>query len=976
MTLASLLRGTVAAVCAASLAAAPAVAEAPLRVQGDGPLVVRVGENKNLTHIEFHWAGPARMAARRDGQRLILSFNRGATPDLARLRVSPPQFLKTAEANRAGGGLQLVLTLADDGDAKVGYADGVGFVNLFKKADAPPPAPVSTPAPVRPNPVPDNGWVVAQARKSADQVALDFTWKAPLGAAAFRRGDAIWLVFDAKAGLDMRAAVKAAPQFKLKVVQAADFTAVRLAVPADVPYSVSGVGPTWTLVLGAGAQAVTSRVSLDRSDEDGPATLAAPMAGATRVLWLDDPVVGDRLAVITALAPAKGVYLKRDYVDLSALASAQGMAIQLAADDLSITTDGDIVRISRPEGLKLSPPVRQTMTAETDLPDPAAMPGLVDFDNWSKTGSDGFLPRYDSLMNAVATEANREAAGDKSAGTAARMGLARFLVGSELSYEAIGVLDMTAKSHPELLSNAEFRGLRGAAKVMAGRYKEAQTDFAAAQLADDPATALWRGYSDARLGQWTEARQEFQKGLKALNMVSPVWRARFARADGEAALRLNDFPTATRELTLALNQPQGPEDQLATALVVGRLLEAEGQGQQALPVFDAVARAPFDQLATPALLHATQIRLYAGKITPDKAAITFDSLRFRWRGDSTELEVIRDLGQLYLAQGRYREALEAMRSARQRMSDLPEALQIQDDLNGAFRNLFLNGQADGLEPVQALGLFYDFKELTPIGADGDDMVRKLAQRLVNVDLLDQAGELLKYQAENRLDGGARAQVATDLAVVRLMARDPEGAIDALNNSRTTLLPTALANQRRLIETRAWLQLGQTDHAAEILGTDKSPEGIALRAEVAWKRRDWPSAGSVFEQSLGDRWKDATQPLSAEEESKLLRSATAYSMVQDDGALGRLRQRWQPFVDRARWPEALRVALSGVDVEQITTANFAKAIGDDQTFAGWVAKMKQQFRDKPLGGTTPAPALRPMTTADAGPAAQPAPTAKG
>ena len=328
------------------------------------------------------------------------------------------------------------------------------------------------------------------------------------------------------------------------------------------------------------------------------------------------------------------------------------------------------------------------------------------------------------------------------------------------------------------------------------------------------------------------------------------------------------------------------------------------------------------------------------------------------------MEVIRALGQLYLAQGRYREALDALRSARQRMSDLPEAVQIQEDLAGAFRDLFLNGQADGLEPVQALGLFYDFKELTPVGADGDEMVRKLAQRLVNVDLLDQAGDLLKYQAQNRLDGVPRALVATDLAIIELMARHPEGAIDALNSSRTTLLPTQLQIQRRLIEARAWLQLNQMDHAAEVMGADTSPEAVSLRAEIAWKRRDWPAAAKTFEATLGDRWKTPGTPLSPEEESKLLRAAVSFSLAQDDASLTRLSDHYQTFVERSRWPEALRVALSGVSVEQITSANFAQAISDDQTFATWAARMRQRFKDQPLGGPNPLPGLKPVTTTQA------------
>ena len=217
------------------------------------------------------------------------------------------------------------------------------------------------------------------------------------------------------------------------------------------------------------------------------------------------------------------------------------------------------------------------------------------------------------------------------------------------------------------------------------------------------------------------------------------------------------------------------------------------------------------------------------KITPVQAADVLEGLRYRWRGDATELETIHALGKIYLSLGRYREALEALRSAGQRLPDLPEAVQIQADLGAAFRSLFLDGQADGLQPIQALALFYDFKELTPIGADGDLMVRKLARRLVDVDLLSQAADILKYQEENRLDGVPRAEVATDLATIDLMNRQPEAAIDALNESRTTLLPSSLNAQRRVVEARAWLGLGQYDHALEIIQGDKGGDPDAIRA---------------------------------------------------------------------------------------------------------------------------------------------------
>jgi hypothetical protein len=215
----------------------------------------------------------------------------------------------------------------------------------------------------------------------------------------------------------------------------------------------------------------------------------------------------------------------------------------------------------------------------------------------------------------------------------------------------------------------------------------------------------------------------------------------------------------------------------------------------------------------------------------------------------------------------------------------------------------------------------------------------------------------------------RAVVATDLATIQLMAHRPEDALNALNASRNTLLPTALQAERRLIEARGWLQLGQLDHAEEILGKDASREAQELRAEVAWKRRDWPLAARNFESGLGDRAKTVEMPLNPDEESRLLRAAIAYSLAGDDGALARLRQAYQPFVERARQPDALRVALAGLNGGQIGAIDLARSISDDESFAGWVSRMKAKLRERPPLQLRPP--VQQLKTAQAAP-----PTAKG
>ena len=943
MRLRQALRLGVSAACVAGLAAPQGLAAAPPH----GPLEVRVAQAEAFSRVEFHWSGKAGMETRRQGQVLTFRFARDADPDIARLRTDPPKWIKSAEKRHVGGRLELTLTLADDAEAKVGQADGAAYVNVFPKPDAPPvkTAEAVAPEPPRPNPVPAGGTVRMEAKVAGGQVLLSFPWANPAGAAVFRRGDAIWVVFDAPANLDISGAPKGLSQLRgAQAFRGADYSAVRLQASSEIPLFAISDGATWTLALGPGDQSQPTIVRVARDAEGGPAALKAPLAGATRIVRVADPDAGDTLTVVTALGPPKGLASRRDYVQMAFLASIQGLAVEAKVEDLQVSRDGDIVRFGRPGGLALSPAwaSQQRAQASLGLPEPAAMPALIDFEHWPKTGGGGFLARYDALLAQATAES---ADGDRNGPVKARMAFARFLVGSELGFEAIGALGAVARAHPELMNDPEWRGLRGVARVMARCYKEAEADFSSPALADDPSAALWRSYIASKQAQWAESRAQFSKGVQAYALMSPTWKARFARAAAEAALRQGDLVDADRRVKLALQEKVDPLEELGTRLVQARVIELFGHKDRALRIYSAIAGAPVESLAAPAMLRATQIRFEQGAIAPDKAASVFDNLRYRWRGDATELESTRALGQLYLKRGRYREALEALRSMGQKLPDLPEAVQLQADLQTSFRALFLEGMADGLEPIQALALFYDFKDLTPLGADGDLMVRKLVRRLVDVDLLPQAAELLKYQVDNRLDGVPRAQVATDLAVIYLMDRKPEPALVALNSSRTTILPTALQAERRLVEARAWTALGRFDSALEILGKDSSREAQDLRAEIGWKQKNWAAAGPQYEKSLGDRWKKPG-PLTGDEEGRLLRAAVAYSLAGDAAALGRLQQQYQGFYERAHNPEALRIALTGEPSGRLSVADFGRVTADNETFAGWVSKMKQRFKSAP------------------------------
>src|ERR1700676_2093315 len=135
------------------------------------------------------------------------------------------------------------------------------------------------------------------------------------------------------------------------------------------------------------------------------------------------------------------------------------------------------------------------------------------------------------------------------------------------------------------------------------------------------------------------------------------------------------------------------------------------------------------------------------------------------------------------------------------------------------------------------------------------MIRHLADRLVAVDLLDQASELLQYQVDHRLEGSARGQVAARLARVYLTNRKPDRAIAALRTTRIADLSGELRQQRLLLEARAQSDVGRHDLALDILSNITVRGAIRLRSDIYWASRQWRESSEQIELYYADRWHD-------------------------------------------------------------------------------------------------------------------------
>jgi hypothetical protein len=239
-----------------------------------------------------------------------------------------------------------------------------------------------------------------------------------------------------------------------------------------------------------------------------------------------------------------------------------------------------------------------------------------------------------------------------------------------------------------------------------------------------------------------------------------------------------------------------------------------------------------------------------------------------------------------------------------------------------------------MPPVESLAIFYDNIDLTPIGAEGDDMIRRMVDRLVAVDLLAPAASLLSYQVEKRLDGVAKAQVSAKLAAIYLMDHKPQAAVDALHGSQISGLPDQDGHARLILEARAFAALKQWDNALDLIAVDDQPDTRRLRADIYWESGNWANAGQKTEELLGVRWSDPI-PLSNSERAEVLRMAVSYSLANDGAGLDRLRQHFAPKMQSTPDGNTFNVLSQEIDMHGLAFRDAAAKIASVDTLQNFM-----------------------------------------
>lgn len=951
---------------------------------------VRSGLHDGYMRIVFDWPVNTAYQVRSTGNNLEVTFDDAANYDISRVQAGAPGLIDSVQAS----GNTAIFVLSGDYDVRdfrIGsriVLDISGPVIASGSAapsqrPPPEPEPERPPPPAQsvhmPEPPADQDMEAAleraqQALAPVEQAVVVERAPPPLAAqsavldshviavttteisrlAAFRYAGRLWLVFD-RDDLDIAPLIsgpdaEAFPDFTRKALPGGQVFS--MPVSSDINIYAEGGGLVWRVILTPETRR-TRPVQPERINAAGNINRARggeliwPMdeIGAIITFADEDTGVTIRAAPVEGSAEFSGP--RQEFVDFIALESAVGLAVIDKTDDLKMSVTEEGVKLSHPEGLALafSRDVRsRIMGDDLDLSvgsDPIEDEGedgpmrrIYDFERWMMGGKRALFDNQKILLARLADQ-------EKVGRVQDLLRLAKMNLSNGKAPEALGFLRFAENEMPEIVEAAEFLAVRGAAYVLAGQCERGLRDFLKPQLDPYGEIAYWQSYAYACLEDWRQARETIPGQTDILLDYPSDLLADLGVKLAEVSLRAGEVDKARS----ILEKIEGVRLQMpshilsAVDYLKGEAARQEEDFDTALSLWEELAEGQDDFYRARAGLALVMLGRQRDTIPATDAIDKLEGLRYAWRGDELETLINFQLGRLYLEEDRYLKAFSILRDAVSMSPDSDIGREVTSFMQDAFVDLLMEDPT--LSPLEAVQVYEEFTELTPLGDMGNALVQRLADRLMEADLLNRATDILEHQVEFRLQGSEKARVATKLAATQLLNNQPDDAIASLNTAQAIYLETEGVNAREefrkieLMRARALSQTGRPEEALLLLGRfDPAPDVNRLRADIAWQAGLWEDAVDALQDLIIDAEIDLERPLSGAQADLILNRAVALNLAGNRVGLANMR---------ARYGEAMRQTGRARLFDVVTRSRQDGLLADRGTLSAIVAEV-DIFRD--------------------------------
>lgn len=699
--------------------------------------------------------------------------------------------------------------------------------------------------------------------KEMDGSAFLVPFDGTTGAAAFRDGDSVYVVFDELRPVDM-SQLRNDPIFHAASVRLlANGTLLRVPLPPSQSMALTQMPQGWRI---AALTTEPKQQPIAVSPTDGRLNLTAEQS--SDVVSLADPDTGATLLVGTQHRSGQGLATRRRGTEFVLRPTIQGVVVEPLSDSVVLRqVPTGFVLDGGPTGLGLSP-----ITSTTDaLMDAAHLTRQFDFST---------MPTAALLRQADRQIAEAAASPPMARGLKHRRAAESFL-SLGLSAEAESLLHMAADQDPKLAASPETGALTAIAALLAGRPEEADA-LADPRLDGTDEISLWRAVREAM-------RDDGSPGAAAVFATTAPLVFQYPKPIRDHILPLIvETMIKGGEITAAERLLSERKDDPKLAYARALMQQADGNTSKALDMLDALANGNdrFDRAR--AAVQAVELRLATRKLDKTQAADALEKLLYAWRGDARELALRERIADLRGQTGAWRVALATLRQAR---TDFPEqAATIQQRMKDTFAGMIRDQNEQHASPIEFVSTVDENADLVLDTAEDDAVQQALADRLLALDLPDRAKPILEKLMRSAKSDTAKARFGASLATLESHEGDDTGARSVLDASEAHDLPTDLTEQRMILRAEVVARLGDPAAGAAILVPFRTARATEARAQILENASDWPGAEQAWSACVALTLPDSGM-LDENQTRTMLRLATATARASDDAGLADLRVKY-------------------------------------------------------------------------------------
>lgn len=763
-------------------------------------------------------------------------------------------------------------------------------------------------------------------------VSLRFVWNTPVNIAAFERNGKIWMVFDRPNRMDVATLKKEAKNLAQEIytLPHPGGTIVVITPAPGVKYALRKEGLLWILDLYTGRppQFQTKNLTIfTQYDSLKHSYLFVPSNHAGNIISIIDPEIGDIISISTTSELGLGFNMPYRYPDFDILPTAQGLAFVINAPDiilnrgnsgitlkamgrsLNITSDLDVLKRNQK---RLDSDKDAAHTNAFDL----QVPQDLTEKNFS-TVIDNFKKQ---ILSAPLDQKNN-----------LRIKLAQYYIYHGLGTNALYILNQMRKLDLPETKTDRFYALSGVANFLARRYKEAVADFSQGTIPNSAEGVFWRTIAQSASEYKEENNAIIFAHISLMRDYPQAIKDQVAIIAARNAIATGDDLSSQNFIDILSSVPDrlrnlNPQITYLSA----QKLEMQGYIRNAIKEYQTLLNSDSAMFSAYARLHHTILSQMVNFIDAKTAIKELEKLRFAWGEKDFKIRLLNKLADFYLKDHDYYNALRVLNEE----GFLVEGQQkefIAGKMVKIFEDIFIGNHADeNLSPIKSLALYQDFQWLAELSPKQNMITQKLADRLVAVDLLPRAQDLLlSLLQKDDLTPDNKARVGARLAVIYLFENKPQEALDMIEITTAPNLTSETSNPRRIIAARALSALNRPDEALALLEDDFSPTAIRHKFEIYWNAGDWDNASNTIKYLIEEP--TPGQKLSPLQVGYILDWATTLKQAGKETVLVRLRNKFMPYFENTPYHSAFNVLTNHLEKEKIDIKAINSIITDVQNF---------------------------------------------